>query len=198
MNDLRRLRKSQEPDRQLHSSFTSQSPYIPDHRDPVYEKKNGTQAPFDRANCPVFRSANPQNQRLPRRNHPIHLDPVYSHNTATNSPPRRFHGLPDPRCWRAICLLCYRGELRTLPPLSDESIQCNGTKANTQPNKQPFNAFLSGFCAALGQFVLTASLRMQMSGSSAENKGASSTSKGKKTARFEGDEKTKEKYSDER
>ncbi|OJI90262.1 hypothetical protein ASPTUDRAFT_111535 [Aspergillus tubingensis CBS 134.48] len=25
----------------------------------------------------------------------------------------------------------------------------------------PFNAFLSGFCAAVGQFVLTASLRMQ-------------------------------------
>lgn len=28
----------------------------------------------------------------------------------------------------------------------------------------PFNAFLSGFCAAVGQFVLTASLRMQTSG----------------------------------
>ncbi|EXJ92356.1 oligosaccharyl transferase complex subunit OST4 [Capronia epimyces CBS 606.96] len=27
----------------------------------------------------------------------------------------------------------------------------------------PFNAFLSGFCAAVGQFVLTASLRMQTS-----------------------------------
>lgn len=68
----------------------------------------------------------------------------------------------------------------------------------TRTNKQPFNAFLSGFCAALGQFVLTASLRMQMSGSSAGNKGSSSTSKGKKTARFEGDEGTKERYSDER
>ncbi|CAK97429.1 uncharacterized protein An18g03920 [Aspergillus niger] len=30
----------------------------------------------------------------------------------------------------------------------------------------PFNAFLSGFCAAVGQFVLTASLRMQTSGGS--------------------------------
>ncbi|KAL4810765.1 defender against death DAD protein [Aspergillus unguis] len=30
----------------------------------------------------------------------------------------------------------------------------------------PFNAFLSGFCAAVGQFVLTASLRMQTSSSS--------------------------------
>lgn len=30
---------------------------------------------------------------------------------------------------------------------------------------QPFNAFLSGFSAAVGQFVLTASLRMQTSDS---------------------------------
>ncbi|OJJ70551.1 hypothetical protein ASPBRDRAFT_44749, partial [Aspergillus brasiliensis CBS 101740] len=30
----------------------------------------------------------------------------------------------------------------------------------------PFNAFLSGFCAAVGQFVLTASLRMQTSSTS--------------------------------
>lgn len=28
-------------------------------------------------------------------------------------------------------------------------------------NGQPFNAFLSGFSATVGQFVLTASLRMQ-------------------------------------
>jgi oligosaccharyltransferase complex subunit epsilon len=28
-------------------------------------------------------------------------------------------------------------------------------------NKQPFNAFLSGFSATVGQFVLTASLRIQ-------------------------------------
>ncbi|KAL4922738.1 putative oligosaccharyl transferase subunit Dad1 [Aspergillus aurantiobrunneus] len=37
----------------------------------------------------------------------------------------------------------------------------------------PFNAFLSGFCAAIGQFVLTASLRMQTSSTTEEagNKG---------------------------
>ncbi|KAM0104188.1 oligosaccharyltransferase complex subunit epsilon [Aspergillus fumigatus] len=46
----------------------------------------------------------------------------------------------------------------------------------------PFNAFLSGFCAAVGQFVLTASLRMQ---TSSELKGVNSkpSSKGK-NARF--------------
>ncbi|RMJ28916.1 Oligosaccharyl transferase subunit [Aspergillus sp. HF37] len=47
----------------------------------------------------------------------------------------------------------------------------------------PFNAFLSGFCAAVGQFVLTASLRMQTSGSQGSNK---PSSKGK-NARFEGE-----------
>ncbi|KAL6231624.1 DAD family-domain-containing protein [Aspergillus navahoensis] len=39
----------------------------------------------------------------------------------------------------------------------------------------PFNAFLSGFCAAVGQFVLTASLRMQTSSIG----GGSGSSKGK-------------------
>lgn len=64
---------------------------------------------------------------------------------------------------------------------------------------QPFNAFLSGFCAASGQFVLTASLRMQTSGSSGES---GSAAKGKKTARFEGEGERgtakKEGYSHER
>ncbi|KAE8145465.1 DAD/Ost2 [Aspergillus avenaceus] len=41
----------------------------------------------------------------------------------------------------------------------------------------PFNAFLSGFCAAVGQFVLTASLRMQ----------TSSVSKGKAKDQVVGD-----------
>ncbi|GAD92723.1 oligosaccharyl transferase subunit Dad1, putative [Paecilomyces variotii No. 5] len=40
----------------------------------------------------------------------------------------------------------------------------------------PFNAFLSGFCAAVGQFVLTASLRMQTSDPTS---GAQKTTKGK-------------------
>ncbi|KAL4997338.1 DAD family-domain-containing protein [Aspergillus recurvatus] len=40
----------------------------------------------------------------------------------------------------------------------------------------PFNAFLSGFCAAVGQFVLTASLRMQTS--SVERGSGSSKGKG--------------------
>ncbi|OJJ47705.1 hypothetical protein ASPZODRAFT_151162 [Penicilliopsis zonata CBS 506.65] len=40
----------------------------------------------------------------------------------------------------------------------------------------PFNAFLSGFSAAVGQFVLTASLRMQ---TSAETKDSKPNSKGK-------------------
>ncbi|KAI9931811.1 hypothetical protein ASPWEDRAFT_376924 [Aspergillus wentii DTO 134E9] len=46
----------------------------------------------------------------------------------------------------------------------------------------PFNAFLSGFCAAVGQFVLTASLRMQTSSNEKESK---PSSKGK-NARFAG------------
>jgi oligosaccharyltransferase complex subunit epsilon len=54
---------------------------------------------------------------------------------------------------------------------------------NHTPTKQPFNAFLSGFCAAVGQFVLTASLRMQTAGSQGSNK---PSSKGK-NARFEGE-----------
>ncbi len=38
----------------------------------------------------------------------------------------------------------------------------------TMVNGQPFNAFLSGFSATVGQFVLTASLRLQ---TNPENKG---------------------------
>ncbi|EAS33596.1 oligosaccharyl transferase subunit Dad1 [Coccidioides immitis RS] len=47
----------------------------------------------------------------------------------------------------------------------------------------PFNAFLSGFSAAVGQFVLTASLRMQTSGQDAKgtSKTKSSSSKGSAT-----------------
>ncbi|KAL4871635.1 hypothetical protein BDV12DRAFT_206297 [Aspergillus spectabilis] len=43
----------------------------------------------------------------------------------------------------------------------------------------PFNAFLSGFCAAVGQFVLTASLRMQTS-SPVDGSGNKSSGKGAK------------------
>lgn len=45
----------------------------------------------------------------------------------------------------------------------------------TNKSAQPFNAFLSGFSAAVGQFVLTASLRMQTSERSPST--ASSTAK---------------------
>ncbi|KAG2419408.1 hypothetical protein HFD88_004204 [Aspergillus terreus] len=46
----------------------------------------------------------------------------------------------------------------------------------------PFNAFLSGFCAAVGQFVLTASLRMQTSnGVPKEGAKSAATAKGKET-----------------
>ncbi|KAJ5758013.1 uncharacterized protein N7511_006707 [Penicillium nucicola] len=60
----------------------------------------------------------------------------------------------------------------------------------------PFNAFLSGFSAAVGQFVLTASLRMQTSDSGATSK---PSSKGK-NARFadEQDEEQGTGYSHER
>ncbi|KAJ5455458.1 hypothetical protein N7475_010579 [Penicillium sp. IBT 31633x] len=50
----------------------------------------------------------------------------------------------------------------------------------------PFNAFLSGFGAAVGQFVLTASLRMQTS-DSGTGSGSKPSSKGK-NARFADDE----------
>ncbi|GKZ35472.1 oligosaccharyltransferase complex subunit epsilon [Aspergillus brasiliensis] len=45
----------------------------------------------------------------------------------------------------------------------------------------PFNAFLSGFCAAVGQFVLTASLRMQTSptSTSSSSSGGAGGAKGK-------------------
>ncbi|KAB8261910.1 DAD/Ost2 [Aspergillus pseudonomiae] len=43
----------------------------------------------------------------------------------------------------------------------------------------PFNAFLSGFCAAVGQFVLTASLRMQTSSSPSQGSGKTSAKGGK-------------------
>ncbi|KAJ6144374.1 hypothetical protein N7470_008269 [Penicillium chermesinum] len=49
----------------------------------------------------------------------------------------------------------------------------------------PFNAFLSGFSAAVGQFVLTASLRMQTSDTGATS--SKPSSKGK-NARFAEDE----------
>lgn len=52
----------------------------------------------------------------------------------------------------------------------------------------PFNAFLSGFCAAVGQFVLTASLRMQTSGDGKEGKAAGAGgSKGKNARVAEGE-----------
>ncbi|KAJ5788518.1 hypothetical protein N7457_003508 [Penicillium paradoxum] len=62
----------------------------------------------------------------------------------------------------------------------------------------PFNAFLSGFGAAVGQFVLTASLRMQTSDSGSS--GSKPSSKGK-NARFADDNDTEEQgtgYSHER
>ncbi|RAO71253.1 uncharacterized protein BHQ10_007265 [Talaromyces amestolkiae] len=43
----------------------------------------------------------------------------------------------------------------------------------------PFNAFLAGFSAAVGQFVLTASLRMQTTSSSSASTNVSISSKGK-------------------
>ncbi|KAJ5629160.1 hypothetical protein N7528_002817 [Penicillium herquei] len=58
----------------------------------------------------------------------------------------------------------------------------------------PFNAFLSGFSAAVGQFVLTASLRMQTSESSSA---ASKPSSKGKNARF-ADEETEGGISPER
>ncbi|KAL4881246.1 DAD family-domain-containing protein [Aspergillus karnatakaensis] len=48
----------------------------------------------------------------------------------------------------------------------------------------PFNAFLSGFCAAVGQFVLTASLRMQTS-SSTDTVVGKNAAKGKSVGRGE-------------
>ncbi|KAJ5586916.1 uncharacterized protein N7459_002681 [Penicillium hispanicum] len=47
----------------------------------------------------------------------------------------------------------------------------------------PFNAFLSGFSAAVGQFVLTASLRMQTSDAGSGSISSKPSSKGK-NARF--------------
>ncbi|KAL4952445.1 defender against death DAD protein [Aspergillus filifer] len=44
----------------------------------------------------------------------------------------------------------------------------------------PFNAFLSGFCAAVGQFVLTASLRMQTSSTESAPTSKSGNGKGPK------------------
>lgn len=57
--------------------------------------------------------------------------------------------------------------------------------------EQPFNAFLSGFSAAVGQFVLTASLRMQtveQSSSSQQGSGGKSAGKGKAGAKGDGGE----------
>ncbi|KAJ5893761.1 hypothetical protein N7495_005452 [Penicillium taxi] len=51
----------------------------------------------------------------------------------------------------------------------------------------PFNAFLSGFSASVGQFVLTASLRMQTSDTSSGALSSKPSSKGK-NARFVDDE----------
>lgn len=52
----------------------------------------------------------------------------------------------------------------------------------------PFNAFLSGFCAAVGQFVLTASLRMQTSDGGNDGKGGKVGGK-EKSVRIAGEEK---------
>lgn len=47
------------------------------------------------------------------------------------------------------------------PFLLSSSQQQSSTNADPNPHSQPFNAFLSGFSATVGQFVLTASLRIQ-------------------------------------
>ncbi|EAW08343.1 putative oligosaccharyl transferase subunit Dad1 [Aspergillus clavatus NRRL 1] len=52
----------------------------------------------------------------------------------------------------------------------------------------PFNAFLSGFCAAVGQFVLTASLRMQTSSDEKTARKPSSKGKNARFAALEGEE----------
>lgn len=66
----------------------------------------------------------------------------------------RFHAVPG-SCGRiAVCLLCSCRQLCTLP-------EARHIHSDTNKSVQPFNAFLSGFSAAVGQFVLTASLRMQ-------------------------------------
>ncbi|KAL2848078.1 defender against death DAD protein [Aspergillus pseudoustus] len=49
----------------------------------------------------------------------------------------------------------------------------------------PFNAFLSGFCAAVGQFVLTASLRMQTSSTEGSSGKSSGSKAGKVVSRGE-------------
>ncbi|KAL2007744.1 hypothetical protein VTN00DRAFT_7726 [Thermoascus crustaceus] len=49
----------------------------------------------------------------------------------------------------------------------------------------PFNAFLSGFCAAVGQFVLTASLRMQTSDTGRNESNKPTSLKGKAAAKVE-------------
>ncbi|KAL5339323.1 defender against death DAD protein [Aspergillus crustosus] len=61
----------------------------------------------------------------------------------------------------------------------------------------PFNAFLSGFCAAVGQFVLTASLRMQTS-SPADGAGFKSSAKGPKVVVGRGEGKEEGGVSHER
>lgn len=52
--------------------------------------------------------------------------------------------------------------------IRDLCIFSRGGRGNADRSLQPFNAFLSGFSATVGQFVLTASLRIQ---TNPENKG---------------------------
>lgn len=61
-----------------------------------------------------------------------------------------------------------RGRGAAVPVLLDRWQLCECTTERgggcclyADPGQQPFNAFLSGFSATIGQFVLTASLRIQ-------------------------------------
>ena len=61
-------------------------------------------------------------------------------------------------CLNSKHIRCRRPLLSYRPRMREVSVNYTNTERT-----QPFNAFLSGFCAAVGQFVLTVSLRMQTS-----------------------------------
>lgn len=130
------------------------------------------------AQLPLFRTQNTICKRLHLSNRRPCLAAVLGGHAAAYIALGRFHGVSDPRCWCAVCVLLFGGELRTSFILNTWILFLFAVGRILTCLGQPFNAFLSGFCAAIGQFVLTASLRMQTS-SSSEGAGGKSSGKGK-------------------
>ena len=141
---------------------TAASSRLPAHQPPhppPWPPKSPPPPPAKRA--PPPRTPAPTNPPDNRRNKPC------ARYAATTKPTRRrAPSSSTPSCcssWPSApcrcCTACWPATT-CVPPPGGGSVPPHAPRL-TRPVHQPFNAFLAGFSATVGQFVLTASLRMQ-------------------------------------